>query len=330
MDFCSARKQRKWTTSMIASERACGARLGSIQDIALAPTLADIDRFTARRFGTFDLPCPWCGPHCHSPTNRRRKVLRVWRLDPAFATWHCARCDERGYARDASTARSPLHNAAIARAKAEAAEHERASVATQLRKAKWLWTTALPITGTIAERYLRDCRGYRGPLPPTLRFLPARGEHHPAMIAAFGLTTEPVPSRLAIADADIVGVHTTRLNPHGSGKADIEKPKIMIGRSTGSPIVIGPLNDALGLAITEGIEDALSAYQSTGLGAWAAGSGSRMSTLVDAVPNYIEVVTIYAHPDDTGQRGAHALAKGLDRRGIEVFIEGIDYHDAAA
>ena len=52
----------------------------------------------------------------------------------------------------------------------------------------------------------------------------------------------------------------------------------MIGRSTGAPIVLAPLTDALGLAITEGIEDALSVHEATGLGVWAAGSASASST----------------------------------------------------
>ncbi|RWN58465.1 hypothetical protein [Mesorhizobium sp.] len=61
-------------------------------------------------------------------------------------------------------------------------------------------------------------------------------------------------------------MHLTRLRPDGSGKAE-EPAKIMIGRSKGAPIVLAPLNDLLGLIVTEGIEDALSAHQATGLGA---------------------------------------------------------------
>jgi hypothetical protein len=43
----------------------------------------------------------------------------------------------------------------------------------------------------------------------------------------------------------------------------------MIGRSIGFPIVLAPVNDGLGLSITEGIEDALSLHQATGLPQWA-------------------------------------------------------------
>lgn len=54
-------------------------------------------------------------------------------------------------------------------------DHERA----QHEKAKWLWHRRQPIAGTVAERYLRDARGYQGPLPQTLAFLPALkpGQH---------------------------------------------------------------------------------------------------------------------------------------------------------
>ena len=121
---------------------------------------------------------------------------------------------------------------------------------------------------------------------------------------------------------EVHGIHLTFLRPDGSGKADIERPKIMVGPSNGWPIVIAPPNDMLGLAITEGIEDAFTVHQVTYLGAWAAGSASRMRVLVARVPDYIETVTIYSHSDEAGQRGASALADALVSRGIEVFVEG--------
>ena len=84
--------------------------------------------------------------------------------------------------------------------------------------------------------------------------LPARGEYPPSMIAAFGLTDEPEPGLLRIETPNIRGVHLTRLQPDGMGHAG----KIMPGRGHTLPIVLAPVNDGLGLAITEGIEDALS------------------------------------------------------------------------
>jgi hypothetical protein len=43
-----------------------------------------------------------------------------------------------------------------------------------------------------------------------------------------------------------------------------------------SPIVLAPPNDLLGSSITEGIEDALTMHEATGLGTWAAGSAARL------------------------------------------------------
>ena len=159
-----------------------------------------------------------------------------------------------------------------------------------------------------------------------MRFLPARQDYPPAIIAAFGLPSEPEPGVLELADSSIKGVHLTRLKADGSGKADLGEnasAKIMLGSSSGFPIALAPPNDGLGLAIAEGVEDALSIHEATGLGAWAAGSAGRLPKLADKVPAFIDAVTIAAHPDFDGERGARALADALVKRGIEVFIEGL-------
>jgi hypothetical protein len=104
------------------------------------------------------------------------------------------------------------------------------------------------------------------------------------MIAPFGMPREPEPGQLVIDDPAVLGVHITRLMPDGSDKV-ADRPKIIIGRCMGSPIVLAPLNDALGFAIAEGIEDALSMHEATGLGAWAAGAASRLPALAGAIPS---------------------------------------------
>jgi hypothetical protein len=160
-------------------------------------------------------------------------------------------------------------------------------------------------------------------LQATLGFLPPlKPEHHPALIAAFAVVDEPEPGLLG-APQNVGAVHLTLLKPDGSGKVDVKPNKLTIGSPLGLPIILAPPNDLLGLAITEGIEDALTAHQALGLGAWAAGSGSFMPALAGTVPDYIEAVTIFAHPDQTGRDGAHRLAQALDERGIEVLIEGL-------
>jgi hypothetical protein len=282
--------------------------------------LDTIDQLTGRRLGTFDVPCPECGPFKRSARNQRKPVLRVYRIEPNFAGYTCARCGEKGAALDRNG--TPPDPIKLARAHAEAAERDRILKAERLGKARWLWSIRKPITGSIAETYLRSARGYRGPLPATLGFLPSRGDHPPAMIAAFGMATECEPGVLRIADVVVRGVHLTRLLPDGSGKAVFDDPdeqaKIMIGFSFGSPIMLAPPNDLLGSVITEGIEDGLSVHEATGLGAWAAGSAARMPPLAAALPAWIDCATVIADDDKDGRRYATEVAERIRARGIEA------------
>jgi len=279
--------------------------------------LTTLDRLTAGQLGAHDVPCPLCGPY-KSRQGQRRQVLRIWRLEPGFAGYHCARCGESGYVRDRDApAPDPVK---LAAARAEAAMRERAHEADRLAKARWLWSRRKPIAGMIAERYLRETRGIHCPLPATLGFLPAHGEYPPAMIAAFGLAHETEPGALAIANDAVRGVHITRLLHDGSDRERGDLAKIMIGHSTGSPLVLAPPSDMAGLAITEGIEDALTMHEVTGLGAWAAGSASRLSALADAIPDYIDCVTVVVDDDPDGHRHSTTLADRIRARGIEVRL----------
>ena len=277
-------------------------------------------------------PCPVCGGRDRFAVNLKKAV------------WNCRGCGKGGDVielvrhldgcgfnhaieqltgeRSAAVSSGP-HNKVTdhlkQKAKAEDAERQR----EQHRKAAWFWSQRQPIKGTIAERYLRQVRGITCPLPATLGYLPARkSDHHPALISAFALVDEVEPGVLGDSRG-VVSVHFTLLKPDGSGKAEVEKPKIMIGSPGNLPIIIAPANDLLGLAITEGIEDALTVHQATGLGAWAAGSAGRMPGLAETVPESIECITICADADQAGRDGAFALADALARRGVEVFVEGL-------
>jgi hypothetical protein len=191
----------------------------------------------------------------------------------------------------------------------------------QHRSAAWLWARRLPTSGTPTEAYLAR-RGITCPLPPTLRYLPPRKlEHHPAMIAAFALPDEIEPGVLG-EPSSVEAVHLTLLAPDGT-KAAVEKPKLTIGSPAALPIVVAPPSDLMGLVICEGIEDALTVHAATGLGAWAAGSAGRMPALAAVVPEHIEAVTVYAHADPAGRKGADGLAAALRLRGIEVVTEGL-------
>src|SRR6516164_7374882 len=179
-------------------------------------------------------------------------------------------------------------------------------------RARHLWGCRSEDTSMV-ERYLA-ARGYSGPLPSSIGFLPPGTYAHPAMIAKFGLGD------------DVHGVHLTFLNGDGTDKADLPRglQRRTLGKFMGSPIVLAEPTDMLGLCIAEGIETALSAHMATGLGAWAAGSATFLPYLADAVPGCVEAVTICADEDKngTGQRAADELARSLADRGFEIFIEG--------
>src|SRR5262249_3066801 len=153
----------------------------------------------------------------------------------------------------------------------------------QHRKAAWLWSQRRPIAGTIAEKYLREARGITYPLPPTLSFLPTRDKYPPAMIAAYSLAGESEPGVLD-APIGVDTVHIPRLLRDGSNRQQGGDAKITIGQPLGRPIVLSPINDPLGLAITEGIEDGLAVAEATGLGVWCSGPASFMPALVNSIP----------------------------------------------
>src|SRR5262249_36385249 len=68
--------------------------------------LQTVERLTADRLGTFDVPCPSCGPKRSSQAKQQKPVLRIWRLDPTFATFCCARCGDHGHVRSGGVAQS--------------------------------------------------------------------------------------------------------------------------------------------------------------------------------------------------------------------------------
>ncbi|CCE06445.1 hypothetical protein BRAS3843_1730014 [Bradyrhizobium sp. STM 3843] len=254
--------------------------------------------------GRYYATCPRCS-HKRKKAHQKLKCLGIT-IDHEGVQFGCNHCDWTGghFYRESGAYRSTLVDSAkieeVKRRKQEEADD-------RLKVALSLWRRRLP-SDPIVERYLA-VRGYTGPIPATIGFLPAAGRHPPAMIAAFGMARESAPGVIVIDDSEVRGVHLTKLKPDGSGKAGTENDKIMIGSSSGYPIVLAPVNDLLGLSIAEGIEDALSLHQATGLGAWAAGSANRLPALAERIPSYVEIVSIAADNDDVGLRYANELGR---------------------
>jgi hypothetical protein len=275
--------------------------------------------------GRYYAICPQCS-HKRKKSNQKLKCLGVT-VDEKGCKLGCNHCGWTDGAFYRATERGARVAAPVISERDMAIMEERRQRerAKSRSKSQWLWASREPLKGSIAETYLRECRGYRGALRSTLGFLPARDDYPPAMIAAFGMARETEPGILVISNDDVTGVHITKLKPDGSDKACVaedESAKLTVGLDNRAPIWLAAINDGLGLVITEGIEDALSAHAATGLGAWAAGTGNRLPAMADYVPSYVECVSILVDKDAdrTGEKYSTELAELLTALNIEVRL----------
>ncbi len=215
-----------------------------------------------------------------------------------------------------------------------AQEAERQKYVTAALK---IWDAAISATGTPAETYLRS-RAITEPIPPSIRYHP--GVHYrtsdktflilPAMISAF--------TNLA---GEVTAIHRTYLKRDGSGKADVPKPKSVLGDARGSAIYlsdrVGSLSpthfDLDTVNVCEGIETGLSLQQMSGIATIAAGSSGNMVPLIlPALPSARHVI-IGADNDanDAGLRAAMTAATRWRDEGRDVRVkkprELKDYND---
>lgn len=168
------------------------------------------------------------------------------------------------------------------KAMAEKAEADRS------RGRKMFYACEENIRGTVVETYLAgrgidlDAAGY---IPHTFRFNPEAEYWLDAKRDADGKKIAPGPKFPAMVSAmvnergQICGCHLTFLAHDGSDKAPVDKPKLQWPSTQGLVIRVsrGDVNEDAGelsvLALTEGIEDALSiATVRPDLRCWAAGS----------------------------------------------------------
>jgi hypothetical protein len=167
----------------------------------------------------------------------------------------------------------------------------------KLALARRTWDEAVAPRGTLVEAYLA-VRGVRLPDADVLRFhprCPRAGGVLPAMVA---LMTEPITDEFR-------GVHRTFLKSDGRGKADVHKPRMMLG-ATGI-VQLADLHEiGVGLGLAEGIETALSVTQTIGWGpVWAAGSAGA----IRAFPFMPQTtLNIFSDGDTAGLNAARACS----------------------
>ena len=276
-------------------------------------------RLNTSRLGGHRVRCPECNKRGHDD------ALGV-RLDHDGAVWSCFRCGWSG------------------RVAGEVREHRRPREVAQPKPRPastvlpWpIWEAALPIEpGTVAARYLKARGCALAPPDSDLRWTPAAchpcGRVGPALVAL--VTNALTGERMTL--------HRTWLRPDGSGKAAIERPRLLWPGlpKAGGVVRLWPDEEVTtGLAIAEGIETALAAARSFAP-VWAVVDAGNLAAF--PVLDGIEALTIFSDHDrpnpKTGRRAGNEAAAVCARRWAEagrearIFLpptEGTDIADLA-
>ena len=194
------------------------------------------------------------------------------------------------------------------RAAAKARKEEDAA-----REIAFILSRTGPIAGTLAEHHLRR-RGLHDPDCPDLLFHPDL-THWP--------TSTGYPAMVAIVRdgaGNPTGIHRTWLAPDGSGKAPIEKNRMMLGTVAGSAVRLVPLGDSTVLGMGEGIETTLAVKPVVNIPLWSALSAGNLEQVV--VPEQVTTVIIFVDNDlsGTGLKAALRAAAFHHAAGRRVWI----------
>ncbi len=223
------------------------------------------------------------------------------------ATWLCHRCGFSGGIRGERT---------MLGAPTRPVVPPRAGLAWS-ETAEAIWRRSEPLAGSAAADYLRVRCCVLPPPDADLRYLPARGDHGPAMLARVTHAATGKPMSL----------HFTRLD--GS-----EPRKLLLkGHRKAGGVVRRWPDDSVTthLCLTEGLETALSAAWAY-LPAWAAVDCGNLASF-PVLPG-VEVLVIAADHDPPGTAAAEACAARWVDAGREVVLwvpdtAGQDFNDVA-
>jgi hypothetical protein len=178
-----------------------------------------------------------------------------------------------------------------------------------------LFKASQPLTGTIAEAYLRH-RGitaFGG--TEWLRFHP-RCFYRPDEDA----TTEARPAMIAAVtglDGAITGVHRTWLDPSGRDKAHVEWPRRAMGHLLGNAVRFGVVRDVL--AAGEGIETILSLRcVLPAMPMAAALSAAHLAAIL--FPATLRRLYIVRDADPAGDKAMLSLLDRSSEAGIEALV----------
>ena len=196
-----------------------------------------------------------------------------------------------------------------------ATAYRQSSQSSRRNSARRLWKSTRPIAGTVAAAYLDARRIGHIAECPDLRILPECP--HPS-----GVRLCAMVAAVRTVEGATVAVHRTYLRAGGTGKADVEPSKAMLGSCRGGAVRLGPPPRER-LMLGEGIESTAAAMAILGEPwAWAALSTSGLRTVW--IPGSIRDVVIAADRDSNGagQRAAGELAARVEATGrtCEVWM----------
>jgi putative DNA primase/helicase len=176
--------------------------------------------------------------------------------------------------------------------------------------AQEIWLLSYPAAGSPVQTYLTS-RGLTTAPPPALRWAPRC--RHPS-----GICLPAMVARIDNLDGELIGLHRTFLRPDGSGKANVELQKAMLGRASGGAVRLAPAAETL--MIGEGIETCLAAMQATAQPTWAALSAIGIERLL--LPLSVRTVIVLADHDrsGTGERAARTASQRWGAEGRRVRI----------
>jgi putative DNA primase/helicase len=194
------------------------------------------------------------------------------------------------------------------------------------REIQLIVARSVPLAGTAGETYLSG-RGLSLPDMADLLF-------HPDL--TYWDTRTGYPALVAIVrgvGGEPIAIHRTYLAPDGSGKADVPKPRMMLGSVTGAAVRLGEIGKSGVVGLGEGIETCLSVMQACPeLPAWAALSSGNLEQVI--LPPEAAQVVILADNDGEGAgfAAAHRAAARLHAEGRRVWIAhppdaGDDFND---
>ncbi len=181
-----------------------------------------------------------------------------------------------------------------------------------------IWATSVPISGTLADTYLRSARMIRlDELPDALRFHsglqpnPRSPQTWPAMISA-----------VSNDNGTLVAIQRTFLATDGYGKAPMDAPRRSLGPVGRGMVKLAPAMQTIGIA--EGVETGLSAMELFKLPVWCA-LGSNLAKI--ELPAKIQNVVIFADKGEAGILASQKASTVFRRQGKKVALRFPEYGD---